>query len=47
MPVSLIGKNVVDANGDTVGEIDSVMVGPNGKVKNVVLDVSGWLQSKS
>lgn len=42
----LIGKNVVDANGDTVGEIDSVMVGPNGKVKAVVLDVSGWLQSE-
>jgi sporulation protein YlmC with PRC-barrel domain len=42
----LIGKNVVDANGDTVGEIDSVMVGPNGKVKAVVLDVSDWLQSE-
>jgi sporulation protein YlmC with PRC-barrel domain len=42
----LIGKNVVDANGDTVGEIDSVMVDPKGKVKAVVLDVSGWLQSE-
>jgi sporulation protein YlmC with PRC-barrel domain len=42
----LIGKNVVDANGDTVGEIDSVMVGANGEVKAVVLDVSTWLQSE-
>jgi sporulation protein YlmC with PRC-barrel domain len=42
----LIGRNVVDANGDTVGEIDSVMVGSNGKVKAVVLDVSSWLQSE-
>lgn len=43
---SLIGKNVVDAKGDTVGEIDSVMVDGAGKVKAVVVDVSGWLQSE-
>jgi sporulation protein YlmC with PRC-barrel domain len=43
---SLIGKNVVDAKGDTVGEIDSVMVDGSGKVKAVVVDVSGWLQSE-
>lgn len=43
---SLIGKNVVDAKGDKVGEIDSVMVDASGKVKAVVLDVSGWLQSE-
>ena len=42
----LIGKNVVDANGDTVGEIDSVLVDAKGKVKGVVMDVSGWLQSE-
>lgn len=42
----LIGQNVVDANGDTVGEIDSVMVDAEGKVQNVVLDVSSWLQSE-
>lgn len=42
----LIGANVVDGNGDTVGEIDSVMVEANGKVKGVVLDVSDWLQSE-
>jgi len=43
---TLIGKNVVDAKGDTVGEIDSVMVDSGGKVKAVVVDVSGWLQSE-
>lgn len=42
----LIGASVVDGNGDTVGEIDSVMVDANGKVKGVVLDVSNWLQSE-
>lgn len=42
----LIGQNVVDANGDTVGEIDAVMVDSKGKVQNVVLDVSSWLQSE-
>ena len=42
----LIGQNVVDANGDTVGEIDSVMVDSKGKVQGVVIDVSSWLQSE-
>jgi len=42
----LIGQNVVDANGDTVGEIDSVMVDGKGKVQGVVIDVSSWLQSE-
>jgi len=42
----LIGENVYDANGDTVGEIDSVVVDPKGKVTSVVLDVSGWLESE-
>ena len=42
----LIGQNVVDANGDTVGEIDSVMVDGDGKVQGVVIDVSSWLQSE-
>jgi sporulation protein YlmC with PRC-barrel domain len=42
----LIGQNVVDANGDTVGEIDSVMVDGKGKVQGVVMDVSSWLQSE-
>lgn len=42
----LIGEDVYDANGDKVGEIDSVMVDPKGKVTSVVIDVSGWLESE-
>jgi sporulation protein YlmC with PRC-barrel domain len=42
----LIGQEVYDANGDKVGEIDSVMVGPEGEVNSVVIDVSGWLESE-
>ncbi|HKP22758.1 MAG TPA: PRC-barrel domain-containing protein [Dongiaceae bacterium] len=42
----LIGQEVYDANGDKVGEIDSVMVTPKGKVASVVIDVSGWLESE-
>ncbi|HWA47467.1 MAG TPA: PRC-barrel domain-containing protein [Dongiaceae bacterium] len=42
----LIGQDVVDANGDTVGEIDAVMVDSKGAVQGVVLDVSSWLQSE-
>jgi sporulation protein YlmC with PRC-barrel domain len=42
----LIGQNVVDSNGKTIGEIDSVIVDTSGKVRSVVLDVSGWLESQ-
>ena len=42
----LVGQEVYDANGDKVGEIDSVMVDPKGKVSSVVIDVSGWLESE-
>lgn len=42
----LIGEDVYDANGDKVGEIDSVMVDTKGKVTSVVIDVSGWLESE-
>jgi sporulation protein YlmC with PRC-barrel domain len=42
----LIGQEVYDANGDKVGEIDSVMVDPEGEVNSVVIDVSGWLESE-
>jgi len=41
----LIGKEVVDGNDKTVGEIESVIVDRSGKVTSVVLDVSGWLES--
>jgi sporulation protein YlmC with PRC-barrel domain len=42
----LIGEDVIDGNGKTVGEIESVIVSPQGKVTSVVLDVSGWLESE-
>jgi sporulation protein YlmC with PRC-barrel domain len=42
----LVGKEVYDGSGDKVGEIDSVMVDPKGKVTSVVIDVSGWLESE-
>ena len=42
----LVGKEVYDGAGDKVGEIDSVMVDPKGKVTSVVIDVSGWLESE-
>jgi sporulation protein YlmC with PRC-barrel domain len=42
----LIGEDVIDANGKTVGEIESVIVDTKGKVTSVVLDVSGWLESE-
>jgi sporulation protein YlmC with PRC-barrel domain len=42
----LIGKEVYDAMGEKVGEIDSVMVDQSGNVTSVVLDVSGWLESE-
>lgn len=42
----LIGQAVYDANGDKVGDIDSVMVDPDGEVTSVVIDVSGWLESE-
>jgi sporulation protein YlmC with PRC-barrel domain len=42
----LIGQGVYDANGEKVGDIDSVMVDPEGHVSSVVIDVSGWLESE-
>ena len=42
---TLIGKAVVDATGDAVGEIDSVMVDTDGRVRSVIVDVGGWLQT--
>jgi sporulation protein YlmC with PRC-barrel domain len=43
---ALVGKNVHDAAGDVVGEIDAVLVDRDGKVSSVVMDVSGWLESE-
>jgi len=41
----LINENVYDSKGDKIGDIESVIVDPNGKVSAVVLDVGGWLSS--
>lgn len=43
---TLIGQDVVDANGDTVGEVESVMIDANGAVQAVVIDVSSWLETE-
>ncbi len=42
----LIGRDVVDASGATIGEIDSVLVNDAGKVTSVVVDVSSWLEAE-
>ena len=39
----LIGRNIVNTNGDTVGEIDSVVIDPSGKVRYVIVGVGGFL----
>lgn len=43
---NLVGRNVVNSKGETVGEIESVLVNDSGVVDSVVVDVSGWLQSE-
>jgi sporulation protein YlmC with PRC-barrel domain len=42
----LIGQEVYDAQGEKVGDIDSVMVDDRGQVTSVVIDMSGWLESE-
>src|SRR5262249_18495388 len=39
----LIGRNVVNTNGDTVGEIDSVVIDQSGKVRYIIVGVGGFL----
>jgi sporulation protein YlmC with PRC-barrel domain len=39
----LIGRNIVNANGDTVGEIDSVVIDQSGQVRYVIVGVGGFL----
>jgi sporulation protein YlmC with PRC-barrel domain len=39
----LIGRNIVNANGDTVGKIDSVVIDQDGKVRYVIVGVGGFL----
>jgi len=39
----LIGRTVVNANGDTVGKIDSVVIDQSGKVRYAIVGVGGFL----
>ncbi len=39
----LIGLNVENTDGDVVGEVGEVVLGENGKVQGVVVDVGGFL----
>ncbi|WP_395707837.1 PRC-barrel domain-containing protein [Reyranella sp.] len=39
----LIGRNVKNANNDTIGEIKSIHIGPTGKVDSVIVGVGGFL----
>ena len=39
----LIGRNVKNADGDTIGEIKSVYISPDGKVDSVMVGVGGFL----
>jgi sporulation protein YlmC with PRC-barrel domain len=39
----MIGRNVVDITGETVGSISDLMLGPDGQVTHVIVDVGGFL----
>lgn len=39
----LIGRNIVNASGDTVGKIDSVVIDQSGQVRYVIVGVGGFL----
>lgn len=39
----LIGRNIVNASGDTVGKIDSVVIDQGGQVRYVIVGVGGFL----
>lgn len=40
---TLIGKDIVGANNEKIGEVDDVIVAGSGKAKAVLVDVSGFL----
>lgn len=39
----LIGQNIVNASGETVGEVESVVIDGNGNVKYIIAGVGGFL----
>src|SRR5256885_5203715 len=41
----LLGQEVLDPSGNRLGEIQSVIVGPTGKVSQIVLDIGSWLEA--
>jgi sporulation protein YlmC with PRC-barrel domain len=40
---TLIGLDVVNADGETIGEIDNVVIDANGEVRHVIVGVGGFL----
>lgn len=40
---TLIGKNLLNAEGDTIGEINSVIIGESGKISAIIVGVGGFL----
>lgn len=40
---ALIGQNIVNANGDTIGEIESVVIDKDGTIRHVIAGVGGFL----
>jgi len=40
---TLIGQDIRNATGDTVGEVESVYVDKNGKISSVIVGVGGFL----
>jgi sporulation protein YlmC with PRC-barrel domain len=43
---TIVGKDIYDANGVDIGNIDAVLVNAAGQVQSVVVDVSGWLEDE-
>ncbi len=39
----IIGRNVVDIAGDNVGSVGDLMLGPDGQISHVMVDVGGFL----
>ena len=43
MADDLIGKSLVDASGDSVGEVNDLLIGANNRIEKVLVDVGGFL----
>lgn len=40
---SLVGRNIVDTNNASVGEVNDLLMGSDGNIQNVLVDVGGFL----